>query len=236
MDAEKVMAVMPDEQVMLTDGEEQLQAEVTEIELKASKTIIANDEQYEEAAEFGRTIKQQAAQITEFFAPMKSAAHKAHAQICEREKAMLNPLKRAEKIIKAALGDYQLRLEEERRSKEEQLRKAVEAEAERKLQEAVEAEENGDNITAEVALEEAAMYQSANITVKAEKPKAQGISATTDYEITEIMADAVPVTMNGNLLRPVNEAAVLKLIRQSNGTVKIPGIAYKAIKKVIIRR
>lgn len=236
MESEKVMAVMPDEQVVPADGEEQLKAEVTEIELKASQTIIETNEQYEDAAEFGRTIKRQTAQITEFFKPMKTAAHKAHAQICEREKAMLDPLKKAEKIIKAALGDYQMRLEEERRAEEERLRQKSEAEAERKLQEAVDAEENGDDITAEAALEEAAMYQSASITVKTEKPKANGVAAMTDYEITAIVADAVPISINGTVLRPVDESAVLKLIRQSKGTVEIPGITFKEIKKVTIRK
>ena len=236
MEAEKVMAVMPDEQVVLADGEEQLQTEVTEIELRASHTIIETNEQYEEAAEFCREIKQRSSQIAEFFKPMKTAAHKAHAQICEREKAMLDPLKKAEKIVKGALGDYQMRLEEERRAEKERLRKKAQEEAERKLEEAVEAEENGDAITAEAALEEAAMYQSANITVKTEKPKAQGVSAMTDYEITAIVADAVPISINGTVLRPVDESAVLKLIRQSKGTVEIPGITFKEVKKVSIRK
>lgn len=236
MEAEKVMAVMPDNQVIIADGEEKLKEEVTEIELRAAQLAITSEEEFAAAAEFGREIKRQSSQITDFFKPMKTAAHKAHAEICDREKAMLEPLKKAEKIIKDAIGKYQLELEEKRRAEEDRLRKLAEAEAERKLAEAVEAEESGDNLTAEAALEEAAMYQSANIVVHSEKPKAQGVSTSSDYEITAIVADDVPISINGMMLRPVDESAVLKLIRQTKGTVEIPGIQFKEIKKVSIRK
>ncbi len=44
--------------------------------------------------------------------------------------------------------------------------------------------------------------------------------------ITSIDLDKVPVTALGVLIRPVDERAVMKLIRDSHGTVNIPGITY----------
>lgn len=51
-------------------------------------------------------LKQKAAEVTEFFKPMKDTAYKAHKAICDREKEMLTPLRNAEKTLKKTMGDY----------------------------------------------------------------------------------------------------------------------------------
>ena len=67
-------------------------------------------------------------------------------------------------------------------------------------------------------------------------PKAKGISTTTDWQIVSVDASQVPVDVSGCVIRPVDESAVMKLIRASKGTVNIPGIKYQAIAKVAIRK
>ena len=44
--------------------------------------------------------------MTSFFKPMKDSAYQAHKAVCDREKAMLTPLKNAEKVVKKAMGDF----------------------------------------------------------------------------------------------------------------------------------
>ena len=75
-----------------------------------------------------------------------------------------------------------------------------------------------------------------NIALERTAPKANGISTTTDWQIVSVDASQVPVDINGCVIRPVDEAAVLRLIRASKGKVIIPGIKYQAIAKVAIRK
>ena len=149
---------LPPEQ---TEGEKALANEVSVIEQRAMNIVIHSAEDFEQAGEFGRQLKQQSAMVKEFFAPMKDAAHQAHKQICEREKAMLAPLVAAEKTLKTAMGNYQLELERIRREKEEEIRRVAKAEADRKLAEASALEDKGDVAGAEAVLAGAAMLDQA---------------------------------------------------------------------------
>ena len=120
--------------------EQQLNREVTDIEFQAESMVILSDEDYTAAGEFGRLLKQKAAEVTSFFKPMKDSAHQAHKAICDREKTMLKPLKNAEAVVKKAMSDYFTEQERKRQEAEAAARRAAEAERERKLQEAAELE------------------------------------------------------------------------------------------------
>ena len=211
----------PDEQV--------LSRQVTELEARAAALVVTSDEEYGLAAEFGKAIKNQAATVTEFFKPMKESAHQAHKAICDREKTMLAPLKNAENIIKKTMGGYVEEKERQKRAQEEALRLAAERERERLLKEADERSKAGDETGAEEVLNEAIlMDQASNFTAPAlAKPKVAGVSTRRDWEITNIDDAAVPVTLAGMMLRPVDTAAVMSMIRGSKGTIQIPGITYK---------
>jgi hypothetical protein len=76
MVTERVISVIEDAPVK--KNEENLRVETTAIEVRAEAMPVTNDQEYEAAAEFGKMIKEQAAKVTEFFSPMKAAAHKAH--------------------------------------------------------------------------------------------------------------------------------------------------------------
>jgi hypothetical protein len=160
---------------------------------------------------------------------MKDAAHKAHAEICNKEKAMLQPLVNAEKILKQTMGDYVAEQERKRREAEEAARKAAKEEAERKIQEAIALEESGDQTAAEAAVEEAEIMDNvaASVSVASAKPKATGVSTKKDWEIVSIDSEKVPTTVMGIDIRPVNTAAVMRLIRMSKGQVSIPGIRFE---------
>ena len=110
--------------------EQQLNREVTDIEFQAESMVILSDEDYTAAGEFGRLLKQKAAEVTSFFKPMKDSAHQAHKAICDREKAMLKPLKNAEAVVKKAMSDYFTEQERKRQEAEAAARRAAEAERE----------------------------------------------------------------------------------------------------------
>ena len=232
---ESIVAVMPELEPV---DEQQLTQEVTDIEFRAESFVIQTPEDYEAAGEFGKLLKQKAAEVTGFFKPMKDSAYQAHKAVCDREKAMLTPLKNAEKIVKKTMGDYLMEQERIRREAEEAARRAAEEERERKLKEAMALEAAGDKEGAEAAVEEAVvMDEATGYSVPASvKPKVSGVSTSKDWEITSIDTAKVPVNFSGMELRPVDQAAVIRLIRASKGSIAIPGIAYREVAKMSFRR
>lgn len=232
---EKVVAVIGP---AVSDGENELTVQVTGIENEAGLIRVTTEKEYQEAGEFGVMLKEKMAEVTDFFAPMKKAAHEAHKQVCDREKQMLSPLKNAEKSLKKAMGDYALKIEQERRRAEEEARRLAQEEAARKLEESIEAEANGDIEAAREAMLDAELAETASteIRVDSSAPKTKGVSTTKDWEIESIDLSKVPNEIAGVLIRPVDEAAVIKLIRASKGTIKIEGINYKETIKMSFRR
>lgn len=227
--------------VIPAPGPEQEQAltqEVSAIEMQAEAFIVETDNDHQLACEFGRALKQKTAEVKAFFKPMKDSAHQAHKAICDRETAMLKPLTNAEKIIKVSCGSFLQEKERKRREAEEAARRAAEAERERKLAEAAEAEAAGDAEAAEAAFNEACIMDEARSysVAPAEKPKAAGTVTSKDWEIEAIDQSLVPVELAGMVLRPVDEAAIKRLIRTSKGTIKIPGVKYKETVRMGFRR
>lgn len=233
--AETLVAQVP--QTELVD-EQQLNREVTDIEFQAESMVIQTDEDYAAAGEFGKLLKQKAAQVTSFFKPMKDSAYQAHKAVCDREKAMLTPLKNAESVVKKAMSNYFMEQERRRKEAEEAARRAAEAERERKLQEATELEAAGDTTGTESAMSEALVMDEATsyAVAPATKPKVSGVSTSKDWEITGIDPKTVPMDLAGVELRPVDTAAVMRLIRASKGTIEIPGVTYKQVAKMSFRR
>lgn len=232
---EKIVAVVEPQEA---PGEEKLATEVTDIEVRAESLLVTDDQQYTEAGEFGVLLKQKMAEVTAFFAPMKKAAHDAHKQVCDREKQMLAPLKNAESILKKSMGAYAMQKERERREAEEAARRLAQEEADRKLEEAIKAEASGDKAASNAAMADATIADSASrmVTVESDTPKAKGVSYQKDWEITDIDLSKVPTSIAGVLIRPVDTAAVMKLIRASKGAIQIEGITYRETAKMSFRR
>lgn len=222
----------------VTEQEKTLSKQVTEIEFQASAITIASEEDYQNAAGFGRMLKQRTSDVKEFWKPMKDAAHKAHAEICSKEKAMLQPLTNAEKILKNTMGAYVAEQDRKRREAEEAARRAAQEEVDRKMQEAIDLDAAGDAAGAEMAMMEAEVMDdmSESVAVAGVKPKADGASASKDWEIVDIDANLVPTSVAGVEIRPVDKAAVMRLIRASKGSIKIEGVTYKEVVKIALRK
>ena len=235
MEKETMVATVPQAEIV---DEQQLSRDVTDIEFQAESLVIQTDEDYAFAGEFGKMLKKKASQVTTFFKPMKDSAYQAHKAVCDREKAMLTPLRNAEKIIRQAINIYDAEQKRKRREAEEAARRAAEAERERKMREASELEAAGDNEGAEAAFEEAAIMDDAAsyaVVPATAAPKVSGVSTSKDWEIVEIDPKAVPLAVAGVEIRPVDKAAVMRLIRTSKGQIEIPGITYREVAKISFR-
>lgn len=235
---ETTVAVISAAEVEQTEQEQVLSRAVSEIEFQAGAIIIDNEQDYQNAASFGRMLKQKSSDVKEFWKPMKDAAHRAHTEICNREKAMLQPLVNAEKILKETMGAYVAEQERKRREAEEAARKAAREEADRKLQEAIELDDKGDKVTAAAVIEEAEIMDeaAATVSVAAEKPKASGVTTKKDWKITSVDSSKVPTSVAGVEIRPVDMAAVMRLIRMSKGKIHIEGIEYEETVQMSFRK
>lgn len=217
--------------------ESTLKTETVGLEIRADALVVTSDEEYQDAAEFLKTLKDQAGKIKDFFKPLKDAAHKAHKEVCDREKQMLDPLAKAESDIKKAVGKYLAEQERKRKAAEERARQAAKEEADRRLAEAAALENEGKIEEAAAAMEEAEIIDSATVAVPvAPAAKVKGVSSSKDWEIVGINDAKVPVAIAGTVIRPVDSKAIIRLIRASKGTIQIPGVTYKEVVKMSVRR
>lgn len=105
MEKETMVATVPQAEIV---DEQQLSRDVTDIEFQAESLVIQTDEDYAFAGEFGKMLKKKASQVTTFFKPMKDSAYQAHKAVCDREKAMLTPLRNAEKTVKQVPSTFRV--------------------------------------------------------------------------------------------------------------------------------
>lgn len=210
------------------EEESKLDREVSKIEQQASAVVVSSEEDFALAGELTRQVKEMQRQVTEYWEPMRKSTYDAYTSVNKHKKQMLDPLTSAEKILKRKMSDYTKEQERILREQEEARRKAAEAEMNRKLEEAAEAEANGDALGAEMAMAEAEVMDS--ITAGADKsfaPKAKGVSQTKTWKIKSIDSSKVPVSIAGIEIRPVDERLVLQLIKASKGSITIPGVEFE---------
>ena len=127
------------------------------------------------------------------------------------------------------MSEYAMEQERIRLAREEEMRRAAKEEADRLLAEAIEASNSGDDAGADSALAVAEVYDDVAAMTpkgKAPKPKAEGVSLSRSWKITGIDSSKVPISFNGTEIRPVDTAAILRLIKEAKGQISIPGVTF----------
>ena len=226
---EQVVATISTEQ-MLNEQEARQTADNVALQVRVSSMVIETEEQYREAAEIGKDIKRRAKMVQELFAPIKAAAHEAHRVACDREKTMLSPLQEAEKRIKGLMSNYTAEQERKRREAEEAARRAREEAAQKALDQAVALEQEGKHEQAAAALEEADIMAATPVAVAQPVTPTKGVTTKKVWEVQIVDPSAVPVSIAGIVIRPVDEMAIKKLANSSKGQISIPGV--RIIEKV----
>lgn len=223
--------------VLDTDEEKKLGKDVSLIETRAESVVIQNDAQYAYAGELTKQVKQMQKKIDDYWEPMRKSTYAAYKSVTEHKKDMIDPCKKAEQILKRKMSDYSMEQERIRRQQEEEMRRQAQAEVEKKLAEAQEAEALGDSEAAEAAIAEAEVMDdvAAAGTVQIQTPKLKGVSSTRAWRITNIDVSKVPDEIAGIVIRPVDEKAVMQLIKATKGAVKIPGIEYEETRSISVR-
>lgn len=83
---------------------------------------ITDQATYEVAIAYTKVMKELETQIKEYWKEPKKKAFEAHKAVTAKEKEMLGPVERAEKLLRTKIGAYNAKLEEQRRKEEARLR------------------------------------------------------------------------------------------------------------------
>ena len=200
----------------------------------AHNLTISSDDDMRIAAQLMNGFKTAKSSIVTFFGPLKSAAHKAHKEITSREKSLILPFDEADRSIKKKVNEYAA---EQRRLAEieaARIRAEQEAESKRLMDEAVSAELNGDEVSAQSLLKQATITETVNTPVM-QTAKTDGISYRTTYSVSVEDLNEVPCEINGVIIRPVDESAIKKLAQLSKGAISIPGVKITTNKEAYSR-
>lgn len=222
---------------ILDTAKDDLNREASLIEQKAQGVVVASDDDYSVAGDLTKAVKRMQKKIKDYWEPMRISAKKTYDDILTHKKQMLDPLESAEKILKGKMSDYSMDKERKRKVQEEAMRYLAKLEMERKLDEAAEAEAAGDTVGAECAMTEAEVMEEVSIigSIESQSPRAVGVSQSKAWKITGIDNSEVPVTFCGVEIRPIDEKAVMRLIKESKGTIQIPGIQYEETVSISVR-
>lgn len=204
----------------------QLQQETNLAIVKASELAITNNKDFELAGAMLVELKTYAKKVTDYWAEPKKSAHKAWKDICDREKAMLDPLNKAEKLIKGKMAEYQREQEAKERAIREELERRQREEAERLLKEAQEKEAAGDMLGADLALAQAELMEQSAPVAAIQQPNAAGVSSRKVWKARITDESQVPVEVAGIVIRPVDLSALNNLAKATKGKAKIAGVEF----------
>ena len=222
---------MAENEVTIYDKKEAelLDQEISEVEKKALSLEIKDDAGYAEAGEFTKMVKATQKKVKDYWEPMRVSTYSAYKAVMDHKKEMTDPLDNAEKIAKKKISDYLSEKERQRKAKEEELRRIAQNDIERKLKEAEAAERQGNVEIKEAVMEDVdrLMQAAETIHVPQSETKVSGITKTKTWRITSIDPKRVPAYFGGIELRPVDERAVLSLIKGAKGDVRIPGVRFE---------
>lgn len=187
---------------------------------------VACQADYEQGAKYLTGIKTRMNQITDYWKESKAATNAAHKAVVAQEKQMLKPLQDAEAIIKKTMLDYQRAVEKARLQAEAEARKRQEEEARRLLEQAVQAEEKGDDQQAAINMAMAEMVSEMPAAPVVAAPTAQGTSIRKTWKAKVVDEKLVPAYFNGMELRTINMTALNNLAKTTKGTMQIPGVEF----------
>jgi hypothetical protein len=203
---------------------EVVKQEIAPVVAQANQVVISDAASNETAIAFLKSIKAAQKKVSDFFEPLKSAAHKAWKQTTESEAQLLDPLKLAEKSIKDKSMTWQRQQEEARQAEQRRLQ-AIADEAARRERERLE-KEAAKLKTPE--LKAARLAQAEAVTTPVvEVAKTVGSTSGTSikklWKARVVNADAVPREW-----LMVNETALAVFAKSTKGSVKVAGVEFYA--------
>lgn len=203
---------------------------------QATALVVTDQQTYTSAGEVGKALKSLEKEITDYFAPMKKAAHDAHKSITKKESDELAPVKEAMDIVRKTMNVYIQEQDKIRQEAERKARIAAEEEArkerERLEKQALAAMEKGKDEKAESLMEQAEMVYAAPVTVaptvdKTVRTESGNIVQARELQITVVDVKAFIAELVKRNVAPTMidiKAGPLKAWVKANAIVSFPGL------------
>lgn len=193
----------------------------------AQACVVTNHSEAESANDALREIKAMAKQVNDRFEPAVTAANKAHKELTKLRGSLLEPLERAEKIIKGKLGAFlAAELRRAEAAKLESERQARAAAEEERLAHAASLERQGRTLEAAAELEAPVIV--APVPEPPAPPKIAGTSVREMWSgrVDSLLALVQHVAANPSLigLLKADQSAIDALARASKHELRIPGV------------
>jgi hypothetical protein len=205
----------------------ELEQKALSFPVRAKEILIQTPDDYLGASTFFLSIKALRKEIQDTFGPLKEKAFQAHKAIVAEEKRHEQPLIEAEKIVKGIMEKWDAEQAEIARQKEIELRGiAREEEEKRILQEALNAEAEGDTeALKEIEKEMAAPVYVPPVTVQKDVPKVSGVVFRTYWRWKIKDEKLIP-----REYLMVDEVKLNKIVSAMKDSTKIPGIEVFSVR------
>lgn len=222
------LAESPEKSTDKLSEEQNLQGKLEQLDLDIRALAVVDGNSYQMAGEMGVSIKNMSKEIKSYFKPSKDLAHAQHKELCQKEKSYLDPLKDWESTLKAKMNGYQVEVNRHKEAMALRIAEEKKAEEQVYLEKIQDLEEVG-------ALEEVASLELEmslvgqvmdSMVVEMDPPKQKGVSVKKQWKIKSIREELVPVSLGGVVIRPVNHSEILKLVKQYQGNIEIPGVEF----------
>jgi galactitol-specific phosphotransferase system IIB component len=185
---------------------------------QAKQITIKTMADYTRASDIIMSIKAIRKKITDTFKPIKQKMDAAKQEVLDQEKAADKPLKEAEAWLSPQIIEWNHKQERIRREEEDRLRKIAEdEEKERRLKEAVSAEQSGNQEEAEAIINEP-VYVPPVVVPKA-APKVAGMSIRENWKFRITNEKLIP-----REYLKADEVKIGQVVRAMKSAANIPGI------------
>lgn len=211
----------------------------------AQSRIVQTNEDYQEAGNARRYIKEALSKISDYWTPKKEQAYKLHKSLVAAEKEMKQPLEKADKTITSRMEEYRLEIArrqreaEEAKRKAEEIRRRAEEEARRLAEEAAQKEELDDDDVELLQIAQEELEQSESLVDSVEyvpvEIKAEGISVRKKWKARVVKEYKVPIAVAGITIRPIDQSALNKLAVLSKGECDCPGVEFYQEESTMVR-
>ncbi|MFZ5989850.1 MAG: hypothetical protein ACOYWZ_22365 [Bacillota bacterium] len=198
---------------------------IIDLNQRALKIRITDDVAYHEAGALFVFINDMAREIENFFEPLVKKAYDTHKALTNARKAELDKLLPAKNALNKEMIAYRAELKRKADEEEVRLREEAKQKAEEdRLMAALEAEADGDKMTAEAILDETVIVEPVK---SIETPKPQGVQFRTTWDFEIIAPSLIP----REYLIP-DTVAIRKVVNALKDKANIPGVRIFSVTSV----
>ena len=148
---------------------------------------------------------------------------------------MLEPIENCEKILRRKISLYITEQKKLAMLEEEIMKKQREELAMKQLEEAEKMRKEGNELEATIVEQNAIAISEIETKIE-DSTKIDGVSYRKDYKIIVTNPNEVPAYINGIQIREIDLSAIKKIVKMTDGQIKINGIDVEEVQIPIIKK